>query len=58
MGKKSGADNVLIWARELGVELSDDEIQKVVQQVKLRALDQRCALCKEEFQKIVDELRK
>lgn len=58
MGKKSGADNVLLWAKELGVELSDDEIQKILQRVKLQALDQRCALCKEEFQKLVDELRK
>jgi isopropylmalate/homocitrate/citramalate synthase len=58
MGKKSGVDNVLLWARELGVELSDDEIQKILQRVKSQALDQRCALCKEEFQKLVDELRK
>ena len=58
MGKKSGVDNVLRWAKELGIELSDEELQKVVQRVKLQALDQRCALCQEEFKKIVDEIRK
>jgi isopropylmalate/homocitrate/citramalate synthase len=58
MGKKSGADNVLLWAKELGIELSDEELQKVVQRVKLQALEQRCALCHEEFRKIVDEVRK
>jgi len=58
MGKKSGADNVLLWAEELGIELNDDELQEVVNQVKLRALDRRCALSREEFQKIVDEVRR
>jgi isopropylmalate/homocitrate/citramalate synthase len=58
MGKKSGADNVLLWAKELGIEISDDEVVEVVQRVKSRALDQRCSLCKEEFQKILDEIRK
>jgi hypothetical protein len=30
MGKKSGADKVLLWARELGIENSNDEIDTVV----------------------------
>ena len=58
MVKRGGADKVLLWARELGVENSNDEIDTVVHKVKLRALDQRCSLCEEEYPKIVGELRK
>jgi isopropylmalate/homocitrate/citramalate synthase len=58
MGKKSGLDNVMIWAKELGVELTEDEMQEIVRRVKSQALGQRCALCQEEFKKIVDEVKK
>jgi isopropylmalate/homocitrate/citramalate synthase len=57
MGKKSGVDNVLIWAEEHGIELSEDEIQEIVQRVKLHALERRCSLCKDEFKKIVSDLK-
>jgi isopropylmalate/homocitrate/citramalate synthase len=57
MGKKSGIDNVLIWAEEHGIELTEDEINEIVQRVKLHALERRCSLCKDDFQKIVKELK-
>ena len=39
LSKNSGADRVLLWAKEFGIEISDDEIDTMVEQVKLRALD-------------------
>jgi hypothetical protein len=30
MGKKSGADKVLLWAREFSIKISDDEIDTTV----------------------------
>jgi isopropylmalate/homocitrate/citramalate synthase len=53
MGKKSGADNIEIWSRKLGIELSEEEALAVLQEVKLRSHDLKRTLTEEEFIGIV-----
>ena len=58
MGKKSGADNVILWSEELGIKLSEDEVQEVTNRVKLKSLALKRVLTKDEFREIVENLRK
>ena len=58
MGKKSGLDNVQLWAAEIGVELSEEEIQEVVAKVKTKALSLKRSLKKNEFREIVGSVKK
>ena len=52
MGKKSGLDSVAIWADKLGIELTKEEIEEVLAQVKVRSHDLKQLLSEEEFRKI------
>lgn len=58
MGKKSGADNVILWSEELGIKLNEDELQEVISRVKLKSLSLKRTLTKDEFREIVEDLRK
>jgi isopropylmalate/homocitrate/citramalate synthase len=49
MGKKSGLDNIWIWAKKLGIKLSDEEAMSVLQEVKLKSHDLKRTLSEEEF---------
>ncbi len=49
MGKKSGLDNVLLWADKAGVELDNDEAMEVLKEVKLLSHDSKRVLTEEEF---------
>jgi len=49
MGKKSGADNIEIWSKKLGIQLNDEETLAVLQEVKLRSHDLKRTLTEEEF---------
>ncbi len=57
MGKKSGLDNVYLWAEKLGIELTDDETMAVLKQVKLQSHDLKRVLTEEEFKEIVEEVK-
>ena len=57
MGKKSGADNVILWSEELGIKLNEDELQEVINRVKLKSLALKRALTKDEFREIVEDSR-
>jgi len=52
MGKKSGLDNVELWARKLNIELSEDEALAVLKEVKQRSHDLKRVLTEDEFTKI------
>jgi len=52
MGKKSGLDSVAIWADKLGIELTKEEIEGVLRQVKQRSYDLKRLLSEDEFQEI------
>lgn len=56
MGKKSGVDNIAIWAKKLGLQLNDQQTLAVLNQVKLKSHDLKRVLTEEEFKEIVNRL--
>ena len=56
MGKKSGLDNITIWAKKLGLQLNDQQALAVLNQVKLKSHDLKRVLTEEEFKEIVNRL--
>ena len=57
MGKKSGLDNIVIWSKKLGIELTDDEAMDVLMAVKLKSHDLKRVLTEEEFMGIAETVR-
>jgi len=57
MGKKSGVDNITLWAEKVGIELSEDEKMAVLNQVKLKSHDLKRVLTESEFKKIVKKIK-
>lgn len=57
MGKKSGLDSVAIWAEKLGIELTEEETEEVLRQVKQRAYDLKRPLTEDEFREITQGAR-
>jgi isopropylmalate/homocitrate/citramalate synthase len=53
MGKKSGLDNVHLWAEKHNIELTEDETMAVLKEVKLQSHDLKRVLTEEEFKGIV-----
>jgi len=58
MGKKSGVDNVALWSEELGIRLQKDEVQAVLNEVKLRAHALKRVLTRDEFREIIEGVRR
>ena len=56
MGKKSGVDNIAIWAKKVGVQLNDTQAMAVLNQVKLRSHDLKRVLTEEEFKEILNRM--
>lgn len=56
MGKNSGLDNILIWSKKLGVELTEEDALTVLQEVKLKSHDLKRVLTEAEFMEIVKGL--
>jgi len=57
MGKKSGLDNVSIWAQRMNIELSEEEIMAVLMEVKLKSHDLKRVLTEQEFRHIVEKVK-
>jgi len=57
MGKKSGVDNVGIWAQRLNIELTEDEAMAVLMEVKLKSHDLKRVLSEDEFRKIAEKVK-
>jgi isopropylmalate/homocitrate/citramalate synthase len=57
MGKKSGADNIEIWTKKLGIQLSEKETLAVLQEVKLKSHDLKRVLNENEFKEIVKKIK-
>ena len=57
MGKKSGVDNIAIWAERLGIQLTEEESLEVLRRVKLKAHDLKRTLKESEFKKIAKEVK-
>ena len=56
MGKKSGLDNIWIWAEKLGIELTEDEALDVLKEVKLTSHDLKRVLSEDEFLRIAEKV--
>ena len=57
MGKKSGADNIEIWTKKLGIKLNEEETLAVLQEVKLKSHDLKRVLNESEFKEIVKKIK-
>jgi isopropylmalate/homocitrate/citramalate synthase len=57
MGKKSGADNIEIWTKKLGIQLNEEETLAVLQEVKLKSHDLKRVLSEVEFKEIVKKIK-
>jgi isopropylmalate/homocitrate/citramalate synthase len=57
MGKKSGLDNISIWAQKLNIDLTDDENMAVLKQVKQKSHDLKRVLSEDEFAKITQDIK-
>jgi isopropylmalate/homocitrate/citramalate synthase len=57
MGKKSGADNIEIWTKKLGIQLNEEETLAVLQEVKLKSHDLKRVLDENEFKEIVKKVK-
>jgi len=56
MGKKSGVDNVMVWADRLGIAVDDEEALKIVQRVKIMSHDLKRVLTESEFMQIAEQV--
>ena len=57
MGKKSGVDNVALWAEKLGIRLDENNIQEILIQVKQQSHDLKRTLNEAEFKKIIEKVK-
>ena len=56
MGKKSGVDNITIWAQKLGIEIPEEEKMNILNEVKLKSHDLKRVLTEKEFGQIAKEV--
>jgi isopropylmalate/homocitrate/citramalate synthase len=57
LGKKSGLDNVDIWAKRLGIELSEEQSNALLQEAKLMSHDLKRVLSEKEFRKLAKKVK-
>jgi isopropylmalate/homocitrate/citramalate synthase len=57
MGKKSGVDNIWVWAEKLGISISQDEAMELVQVVKLKSHDLKRVLTENEFAELAEAIK-
>jgi isopropylmalate/homocitrate/citramalate synthase len=57
MGKKSGVDNIWVWAEKLGISISQDEAMELVQAVKLKSHDLKRVLTEDEFVELAEAIK-
>lgn len=57
MGKKSGVDNVEMWAERLGIELTREEAKEIVSHVKDKGIELKRLLTEDEFKDVVQVVK-
>jgi isopropylmalate/homocitrate/citramalate synthase len=57
MGKKSGLDNIAVWAEKLRLKIDDDKKMEVLKRIKKRSHDLRRLLDEKEFKEIVKQVK-
>jgi len=57
MGKKSGLDNVSLWADKLGIKLDEEEVREVLKRVKAKSVALKRVLTEDEFREIAQGVK-
>jgi len=57
MGKKSGLDSVAVWSEKLNIDLTEEEAQAVIAEVKLRSHDLKRTLTEDEFREVAEKVK-
>jgi isopropylmalate/homocitrate/citramalate synthase len=57
MGKKSGVDNIMVWAEKLGLEIAEEKRMEVLTRIKRRSHDLKRVLTQREFNEIVEKVK-
>ena len=57
MGKKSGLDNIAVWAEKLRLKIDDDKKMEILKRIKRRSHDLSRTLTEKEFKEIVKEVK-
>ncbi|MDP1992615.1 MAG: hypothetical protein Q8K00_16525, partial [Syntrophales bacterium] len=57
MGKKSGLDNIAVWAEKLHLKIDDDKKMEILKRIKRQSHDLRRTLTEKEFKQIVKEVK-
>jgi isopropylmalate/homocitrate/citramalate synthase len=57
MGKKSGLDNIAVWAEKLRLKIDDSKKMEILKRIKRRSHDLRRVLTEKEFKEIVKEVK-
>jgi isopropylmalate/homocitrate/citramalate synthase len=56
MGKKSGVDNIAVWADRLGLKIAEDKKMDILSRIKKLSHDLKRTLSEKEFKEIVDQV--
>jgi isopropylmalate/homocitrate/citramalate synthase len=57
MGKKSGVDNIMVWAEKLGLEIAEEKRMDILNRIKRRSHDLKRVLTEREFSEIVAQVK-
>ena len=57
MGKKSGVDNIAVWAEKLGLEIAEEKRMEVLNRIKRRSHDLKRVLTEREFNEIAEQVK-
>ena len=57
LGKNSGLDSIGAWLERIGESASEEEIGKILSEVKLKSLQMKGLLQEEEFRQIVRKVK-
>ncbi len=57
LGKNSGLDSIAAWLERIGEQASEEEIGKILSEVKMKSLEKKGLLAEEEFREIVRRVK-
>ena len=57
MGKKSGVDNITVWAEKLGLKIDESKRMDVLNRIKRRSHDLKRVLTEQEFKEIAEQVK-
>ena len=57
LGKNSGLDSIAAWLERIGERASEEEIGKILSEVKMKSLEKKGLVTEEEFRQIVKKVK-